>query len=258
MIDLIVLGSGGFALDMTPGRPVRHPPGYAVRLGDRVIVLDLGFGNLRQMARAGLDPARVTDIFLTHLHPDHAGDLAAILFFFRYERPPRAGYLRLFGPPGFKAFLRRLDGAYRPWLKPSGYRLASFDLAHGGEVQGAGWAAQACRVPHPAPSLAYRLSAAGRSLVYTGDTGWSAGLARFARGCDLLVLECSMPDRRPRPGVHLTVSEALDLVRLSGCRKAVFSHLTEEAAAGLRERLRGRRGRPATRLLARDLMRIRV
>lgn len=251
-MELVVLGSGGFALGKT--RQVRHPSGYAVRLGGSLIVMDLGFGDLRQMARAGLDPARVTDIFLTHLHPDHVGDLAAILFFFRYERGPRTGRLRIFGPPGFKAFLKRLSGAFRPWLEPRGYRLSAHELEAGAGARGAGWTLESLRVPHPTPSLAFRLSAGGRSLVYSGDTGPSPALAGFAMGCDLLVLECSTPTNRTQPGVHLTVSEAIGIFRLSACKRAVFSHLGDESAAEL-----GRPGvMPAGGVLARDLMTVRV
>jgi ribonuclease BN (tRNA processing enzyme) len=229
---------------------VRHPAGYAVSTGRGLVILDLGFGNLRQLARAGLDPARVRAAFFSHLHPDHVGDLAALLFFFNYERRPVSREVRLFGPVGFKAFLRRLTAAHRPWLAPRGYRLEARDLPSGARVLGPGWVAAARSVPHSSPCLAYRFSDGRRSLVYSGDTGYSAGLAAFAAGSDLLVLECSAPDRSPHPGVHLTVSEALKLARISNCRNVVFSHLGEEAGAGLKRSRKWRKGY----LLARDGM----
>lgn len=251
-MELVVLGSGGFALGT--GREVRHPAGYAVRIGADLVLLDLGFGDLRQLARAGLDPARVRDVFFTHLHPDHVGDLAALLFFLRYERRPASGTLRLFGPPGFKGFLARLMAAHRPWVAAKGYRLQVVELKGGDRVRGRSWALSCLRVPHSAPSLAYRMTDGRRSLVYSGDTGFDPGLAVFAAGCDLLVLECSAADGQARPGTHLTVSEALSLARLSNCRKTVFSHLGEGSAAALR-RLRGL---PERFVLAQDLARFRM
>jgi glyoxylase-like metal-dependent hydrolase (beta-lactamase superfamily II) len=58
--------------------------GFLVRGGDRVVLVDTGVGRvdtgtfrggalLESMARAGVSPAEVTDVVLTHLHFDHVG-----------------------------------------------------------------------------------------------------------------------------------------------------------------------------------------
>src|ERR1043165_6173330 len=41
----------------------------------------------------------------------------------------------------------------------------------------------------PYRSVAYRLDARGRSIVISGDTGYSAGLVALAKGADMLVCE---------------------------------------------------------------------
>ena len=46
-------------------------------------------------------------------------------------------------------------------------------------------------LPHPRPNLGFRISAGGRSLVYTGDCGPSDELVRLAQGADLLLAEAS-------------------------------------------------------------------
>lgn len=55
-----------------------------VRAGDRVLLFDTGAGNAsfakagrlpQSLKTAGVDPAQVTDIFLSHAHPDHVGGL---------------------------------------------------------------------------------------------------------------------------------------------------------------------------------------
>src|SRR5688572_8953135 len=122
-MELVILGSGS----AFPGkeRPVRQPAGYALRLSaSRTVFMDLGFGNLRQAWRAGIDPATVTDVFCSHVHPDHVGDVAALLFLFRYDLKPKNGKIRLWGPPGFKRFMKNLLRAYAPWVLPRGYRLS--------------------------------------------------------------------------------------------------------------------------------------
>ena len=71
-----VLGSGAFAPGPGErGRRVRNPSGYAVETPRGVVLFDLGFGNLRQLYRAGLESRRVTHAFFSHRHPDHVGDL---------------------------------------------------------------------------------------------------------------------------------------------------------------------------------------
>lgn len=250
MLELVVLGSGCFAPGGSPSA-VRNPAGYALRRGDEVFLFDLGFGNLRQLARAGLDPGQVGHVFLTHRHPDHVGDLAALLFYYRYDGRPRAGRLRLYGPRGFRSFVERLIKAHHPWLKPRGFQLDVLELEEPAVVRGPGWRVLGREVPHSTEALAYRFEAAEGSVCYSGDTAWDKGLAAFAQGCDLLVLECTQPDGARSSG-HLRVSEALALARMTGARRTLFSHLSPASEKALRRRVGGRMS------LARDLQRIRI
>ncbi|MBI3298959.1 MAG: ribonuclease Z [Elusimicrobia bacterium] len=249
--EFVVLGSGCFA----PARPgagtLRNPAGYALRLGAEVVLFDLGFGNLRQLCRAGLDPDAVGTVFFTHRHPDHVGDLAALLFKWRYEGKPRKGRLRLFGPRGFKAFAARLERAYHPWLRPRGWSLAVEDLGERSVVRGEGWKVSCREVPHTTESLAYRLEAGKLSLAYTGDTGWDQGLARFARGVSLLAVEATLADHQRMEG-HLRVSEALELGRSSEAKKVLLTHLSTASEKGLARRL----ARLPWARAAEDLMRV--
>jgi len=251
-----VLGSGSYTPGKVRGRrpsTVRDPAGYALEAGDQVLLFDLGFGNLRQMVRAGLEPERVSHVFISHRHPDHVGDLAALLFYFRYDGKPRSGRARLYGPRGFKSFMDRLAKAYHPWLRPRGYRLEIEELEERGVVRGARWKVGCREVPHTTESLAYRFDSPDGSLCYTGDTAWDPGLARFAEDTDLLTVECALPDGERKPG-HLRVSEALELGRLSGARKVLLTHLSEDSEKGLSRRI----AKDKRFIKAEDLMRLRL
>jgi len=61
-------------------------------------------------------------------------------------------------------------------------------------------------------------------LVYTGDTGPSEALGDWARGCDLLVAECSLPEAMALD-VHLTPRQAGELARRAGAKRLVLTHL---------------------------------
>lgn len=246
-----MLGSGCF----DPGRPgagtLRNPAGYAVSLPGEVVLFDLGFGNLRQLVRAGLDPDAVGTVFLTHRHPDHVGDLTALLFRWRYTGRPRGGRLRVFGPRGTRSFVERLQRAHHPWLKPRGWTLSVEELGDRAAVRGERWRTVCREVPHTTEALAYRLEAGEASFVYSGDTGWDAGLARFAEEASLFAVEATLADSDRQEG-HLRVREALDLGLASRARKVLLTHLSASSEKGLARRL----ARLPWAAAAEDLMRL--
>ena len=80
---VVILGSG----TLVP-TGVRGPAGYAVLSAGRVLLVDGGSGTLRRLYEAGIDYRAIDQLFYTHVHPDHTGDLVPFLFAQRY-RPAR-------------------------------------------------------------------------------------------------------------------------------------------------------------------------
>ena len=74
MADIIILGSGsGFAsLD-------RFTTSIALLSNNRVYLFDCGEPCGALLYRAGVDPLAMTAIFISHMHPDHAGGLPQLL-----------------------------------------------------------------------------------------------------------------------------------------------------------------------------------
>lgn len=235
-MELIILGSGASAPSRKAAE-VRNPAGYAVRLGSGAVLLDIGFGSVRQLARAGIDPSEVTDVLISHRHPDHIGDLAALLFCLHYDRKPRKGTLRLFGPAGLKAFVESLRQTHSPWLEPKGYRLEVHELQEGQGAAGPDWRAETIESIHNTPALCYRLESAEKVLVYSGDTGVNPKLAEFSKKCDLLLLECTLGDG-DKYSWHLNVSQALELASESRARRVLLTHVSTESLASLKPRLK--------------------
>ena len=69
-------------------------------------------------------------------------------------------------------------------------------------------------------------SAAGGSLVYTGDTGPTPVLAELARGADLLLSEAAFltgPDNPP--DLHLTGAQAAEVAEAAGVGVLVLTHI---------------------------------
>jgi hydroxyacylglutathione hydrolase len=78
--ELYLVGGGDYGFNLTH-RLDCHV--YAIDGGDELALIDAGFGPgtdqiIECMRADGLDPARVSKIFITHYHADHAGGAAAL------------------------------------------------------------------------------------------------------------------------------------------------------------------------------------
>jgi ribonuclease BN (tRNA processing enzyme) len=105
--------------------------------------------------------------------------------------------------------------------------------------------------------VAYRLEdPAGKSAVYSGDTGFCEEVVQLARGANLLILEASFPDGQEVEG-HLTPSQAGRMASLATVERLVLTHFYPEClATDIAAQCRKTYGGPLT--LATDFLRIRV
>jgi ribonuclease BN (tRNA processing enzyme) len=219
-VEVVVLGTGTAAPS-----PRRTAAAYWVESGPVRLLLDCGAGTVHRAAQFNVPWPAVTHIALTHFHQDHWGELPMLLFALRHGTlPPRREPVTLIGPPGIHARLTLLAAAYGDWVLAAGFDLRIHELAAGEAVELAqGIILESCRTPHTPESRAYALHDGRVRLVYTGDTGPSPALARWASGCDLLIAECSLPDGQGIE-IHLTPTQAGELARSAGARRLVLSH----------------------------------
>jgi ribonuclease BN (tRNA processing enzyme) len=218
-MELIVLGSGTGVPSLRRGSPA-----YAVQAARRLLLLDLGSGACRALLRHDLNFSQVDLIALSHLHPDHTGDLVPFFFASHYS----LGYTRkepfwLLAAQGFQDFHERLKAAFGQWVEapPGLLKLKELNPDGPDQVSWEGLTIKSAPVNHIPGSLAYRVEAGGRSLVYSGDTDVSDSLVALARGADLLVLECANPVKVPG---HLTPEEAGALAARAGVARLVLTH----------------------------------
>jgi ribonuclease BN (tRNA processing enzyme) len=52
----------------------------SLSVGDRTYLVDLGHGAFQRVHEAGIDPASIRNVFITHLHSDHIADLYQLLW----------------------------------------------------------------------------------------------------------------------------------------------------------------------------------
>ncbi len=225
-MQLTILGSGT-SIPLS----YRASPSLMLNVDGDILLLDMGPGTLRQLARAGISNTLIDHVLFSHFHPDHTADLIHFLFVTRNpnifdKRKP----FMLSGSTGLKNMIDKLQKAYPGWLE------IPEDMMTVEEFSNSGVSVKTYRkytvstypVNHTESSIAYRIEDKnGRNIVYTGDTGFYDGISSFAADTDLLILECSLPEGDNTKG-HLTPAEAGQLASLSGTKKLVLVHFYPE------------------------------
>jgi len=201
-MNLTVLGSGTGVIRLDRGSA-----GYLLKAGKYLFLIDSGPGTLTRVLKAGHTLNQIDGLFYTHIHPDHISDLVPFLFSSKYSHPKRRKKLMIAGGRGFKIFFDQLSRVYRGWLTPKSFQLEVFDMDRRRKVRMGSIDISCSEVNHIPESMAYRFECGGKSIVFSGDTDVSEDLVKLSRGTDILVLECSFPDRRRVKG-HLTPKSA--------------------------------------------------
>ena len=196
---------------------------YLIRFDDFALVLDLGSGSLGPLQRyIGLH--EVDAVLVSHLHPDHSADLGPYYVARRYSPGAPSSRLPIYGPAQTVDHLAR---GY-PGNRPVAEFLELFELfpLATGAVQIGPLAVTCVRTEHPVECWASRIEVAGRSLVYTADTGSSTAVTALARGAHLLLAEASFTSDGERPpGLHLRASEAGEMARSARVGKLIVTHI---------------------------------
>jgi ribonuclease BN (tRNA processing enzyme) len=225
---------------------LRGPACHLVTAGRLRIVLDVGSGSLRSLARVGEPVGSLAAVGLSHRHLDHVADLVPLIFALRHTPGlDRKAPLTVFGYPGLAGDLERLAELHGRWVLEPGFPLAVRDLPPGAAIELRAPDAEATVTTHAmrhtpeAVGFAVELRSRGRGvarLAYTGDTGVTEELAALGERADVLVAECAFPDGQGVPG-HLTPSELLPLAHRSGARRVVATHFYPAWDEGGVERL---------------------
>jgi ribonuclease BN (tRNA processing enzyme) len=215
-VQLTVLGCAG----TFPG-PDSPCSSYLVEHDGYKLVIDMGAGSLGQLQKhIGL--LDVDAIYISHLHADHCIDLVAYSYARRYHPggiPPR---LPIYGPAGT---CERICGAFE--APPLHGLLDVFDFHEVpvGTMTLGPFQVTSAVTNHPVECHALRVSAAGRSLVYSADTGRSDALVELARDADLFLCEASWEDGDNPEGVHLSGREAGEHAARARAKRLLLTHV---------------------------------
>lgn len=241
-VAIQILGSGG------PGiNPERASAGYLLWVGSQArILVDLGGGGFLRFGQSRAKLSDLAMVGLTHLHPDHTSDFAALMWGSNRSRDaalPVAGPSGNGSAPDVKTFLNRLFDA-----KTGGYQVLGSVL--GAEQPGAerprldisvvdattdgpttiydrdGITVTATRIPHTLPAIAYRVETGGVSVVFSSDqNGTNPKFVDFARNADLLLMHMAIAAKSPPNPGHAAPATVGRIAQEAGVKRLIVSHI---------------------------------
>lgn len=254
MIEITLLGTGSPIPD-----PNRAGPSTLVRAGGQVFLVDCGRGVLQRAAAVGVGAAGLSALLLTHLHSDHIAELGDLLITrWITTFAPDPAPLPIIGPPGTA---ETVESTLKAFGHDIGYRIAHHaDLNDPPAVEvhecteGPVWdrdgvSIRVAPTDHRpvAPTVGFRIEAAGAAVVLAGDTVPCAGLDGLARGADALVhtvirkdIVVNIPQQRLQDicDYHSSVQEAAATAARAGVGTLVMTHYVPALVPGQEEHWR--------------------
>lgn len=242
---------------MVPTKDRNHPS-FLLEHEGRAILFDVGEGTQRQLRIAGISPAKIRIVCLTHWHGDHALGLMGLLQTIGSSQNTEE--VTLIGPPETAKKLDLLERVY-PAKFPYPIRVVE---SWQDSTRFPGFSIETLPVEHPVPNIAFRLVEDDARLIRTDllkersipDGPW---LGKLQRGEDaeyedtLLDVETYTRSRRGRKVAYVTdtalVSNAIEIARdadLLVCESTFasehseksidYDHMTSEMAAQIAQR----------------------
>ncbi|WP_225869237.1 MULTISPECIES: MBL fold metallo-hydrolase [unclassified Nocardioides] len=198
---------------------------YLVQASDALrtwsLVLDMGNGALGVLQRY-VDPLQVDAVFISHLHADHCVDMTSYYVLRKYHPTGTQPRIPVWGPKGTA---KRLAKAYDLPRKPGMREEFSFRV-YSKPITIGPFTIEPFEVDHPVPAYGLRLSAFGKVIGYSGDTGPTDALDAIAADADLFLCEASFRscDDNP-PNLHLTGEEAGEIATRARAKRLIVTHV---------------------------------
>jgi ribonuclease Z len=243
-IRVHLIGTGGPELT-----PTRLGMSTLIEASGQTLLFDAGRGALQNIYLSRVDPRLVTRVFLTHLHSDHIEGLPSIWMtpWFMFGRKAK---LEVWGPEGTRQMIEGMRMMYahdlehrvNPVFKREYLDIDVHEIAPGVVYDDGGVKVTAFPVEHDDgnPAFGYRIDAAGRSVLLSGDTTYNENVVKFGTGADLIVSNvAAFSEAMTKAGIlkpvldKLTTPEqAATIFAKAKPRLAVYSHIVKKDLPG--------------------------
>ncbi len=228
VVDILFIGTGDAF-----GSGGRRNSAILVRANGRTLLLDCGPTTLSGLKQLGVDPSEIDAIAISHFHGDHAAGVPFLMLDALYENP-RKTPLTVLGPPGVESRIAGLCEDYAYSFQGDSERTLDVhfeEISIHSPTEIAGMPIRSCRAQHHPETLPhmFSLTVGGRTIFFTGDTGWHEELPDRVGDADLLITECVFYE--PRFEHHLSHVELERARARFRCGRIVLTHLGSEILA---------------------------
>jgi len=214
MTKMIILGTATNIPD------AEHENTHLVLVGEeRMVLIDGPANPYSRLLQAGLDPDSLTDIVVTHFHPDHAGGIPLLLMAIGLSG--RKAPMNLYANQHcMKRLLRNLEDY--DWEKWHWFPVNLIQLPEKERhivVDCDEFRMYTTPVKHFIPAIGIRVETASKTLVYSGDTAPTPALDRLAVGAEIMIHEAGGESEG-----HASARQAGEAAALSGAQKLILVH----------------------------------
>lgn len=251
MAHIILLGTAGAMPDET--HQCTH---LALEQGGRTVMVDASGSPIVRLKQAGIDPLGISDLILTHFHPDHASGVPMLLMdlWLLGRKEP----LRVHGLAHALDRMEQMMDLFE-WQRWPGFFAVEYHPVAEQEnavlLDDPDLRILASPVKHLLPTIGLRFEflPQGKTAAYSCDTEPSPVVVNLARGADVLIHEAT------GEGVgHSSAEQAGGIASQAGVRALYLVHYHPRSVGGEPETLAQRAAStyagPVT--LGEDLMRI--
>ncbi|MDB5107851.1 MAG: hypothetical protein JWM69_792 [Candidatus Binatus sp.] len=208
----------------------RAQAGYLIQAPAGSVLMEAGPDLLGALKRNQIATDSFDLLLISHLHGDHYAGLPFLILEYMWETK-RKRALTIAGPRHLEERTWRLMRTMFPnfELEKIRHKLKFVVLEPGETTRIGKYRVSAIRSPHTKPdiSLSLRVEGGGKSVVFSGDTGWNDELVEFSAGADLFLCECTYFD-----SAHLTFHLNYPLIAANRdkfkVRRMVLVHLGRE------------------------------
>ncbi|GFO51683.1 MBL fold metallo-hydrolase [Lactococcus garvieae] len=182
------------------------------------LLLDAGSRAVTELEHE-LSPNDLDAIILSHYHEDHIADLGALRQY-RQLQTVKPEILPIYGHQENEYEFSKLS------LENVSEGIA-YDVENGTSV--GPFDIQFLKTVHPVICYAMRIveRATGQVLVYTGDTGYFAGLVDFSKDADILLADVYFFKDKAKMPNHLSSVEAGEIAAQANVKKLILTHLPQ-------------------------------
>ena len=172
----------------------RSQSGYLIDAPGGRILMEAGPCLMQALKSNGVSTDSFDLLLISHLHGDHFGGLPFLILDYMWETR-RKKVLTIAGPSKLEERTWQLMRTMFPHfeLEKVRHKLKFVVLEPESSTRLGKFKVSAIRSPHTKPdiSLSLRVDGAGKSIVFSGDSGWNDELVEFSAGADLFLCECT-------------------------------------------------------------------